>query len=187
MKFRKKPVVIEAVQWTGDNEMEIYDFSNGKVLHIAGSTKMLVPTLEGDMQASVGDWIIRGVQGEFYPCKPDIFAATYEPEDARQAFPGHADTIEKITQIINERFRPDSINVEVAGGTPNTYNIEAFSKSSGLPWNFWMRVRDGQIQEYDGVGGSWFAAESKTRWIMDAANALMRKGIKNFHMRIAEL
>lgn len=182
MKFRKKPVVIDAIQWTGDNIEEIGEFLAGVHWATAGRNAV-IPTREGDMAASPNDWIIKGVAGEFYPCKPDIFAATYEPEDARQTFPGHADTIEKITQIINERFRPDSINVEVAG---ETYNIEASSKSSGLPWSFWMRVRNGVIREYDGVGGSWLAAEARTRCLMDAANALMQKGISNFYMRIME-
>lgn len=74
--FRKRPVVIEAIQWTGKNDGEIANFmrqptmSQGEVLFI--------DTLEGEMQAHPRDWIIKGVKGEFYPCKPDIFEATYE-------------------------------------------------------------------------------------------------------------
>jgi hypothetical protein len=82
MKFRKKPVVIEAVQWTGLNQLEIDSFvSCGKYGYGSdGNTgEYLIETLEGVMRASAGDWIIRGVKGEFYPCKPDIFTATYEP------------------------------------------------------------------------------------------------------------
>lgn len=82
MKFRKKPVVIDAMQWTGDNHEEIQTFlHDGNEHAAAGWVKgryVEIGTLEGLMVASVGDWIIRGVQGEFYPCKPDIFAATYE-------------------------------------------------------------------------------------------------------------
>ena len=95
MKFRKKPVVIVAHQigtdgwpdeiWQGVNENKI-------VLHLdtVGHPKRVVghveiQTLEGVMRGEVGDWIIRGVKGEFYPCKPDIFAATYEPADLAQA------------------------------------------------------------------------------------------------------
>ena len=78
-QYRKKPVVIEAVQWTGQNIAEINNFAFG---HVQGAVNkdcsFLVGTLEGPHTASVGDWIIRGVKGEFYPCKPDIFAATYE-------------------------------------------------------------------------------------------------------------
>ena len=92
MKFRKKPVVIDAVQWTGNNMEEVLPFfgdlsklpSDGAHVHPGiGNTPALgtldIPTLEGVMTASAGDWIIKGVKGEFYPCKPDIFAATYDP------------------------------------------------------------------------------------------------------------
>lgn len=75
-KFRKKPVVIDAVRWTGDNPAEIEQFC--PVCRISEGTNVLIPTLEGRIYGSKGDWIIKGVAGEFYPCKPDIFAATYE-------------------------------------------------------------------------------------------------------------
>lgn len=82
-KYRKKPVVIEAVQWLGKqivcppgpewfNEAEEAD-----VIQLAGDV-LHIKTLEGPLRANIGDWIIRGVKGEIYPCKPDIFAATYE-------------------------------------------------------------------------------------------------------------
>jgi hypothetical protein len=74
MKYQKKPVVIEAVKWTGDNANELASFMG--VAAFEGG-KVQITTLEGVLTASVGDYIIRGVKGEFYPCKPDIFAATY--------------------------------------------------------------------------------------------------------------
>ena len=74
--FRKKPVLIQAVQWTGDNHDQITKFQGGAAEYEGG--KVVIQTLEGEMRASQGDWIIKGVKGEFYPCKPDIFAATYE-------------------------------------------------------------------------------------------------------------
>jgi hypothetical protein len=101
VKFRKKPVVIEAMQWDGTAEgaHPIIDWilaggesstasywcsdpercseNDGDTPHT-----IAIPTPEGTMQATLGDWIIRGVQGEFYPCKPDIFAATYEAVEA---------------------------------------------------------------------------------------------------------
>jgi hypothetical protein len=85
MRFRKKPVEIEAVRWTGENGGEIAAFiTTGEWADPAASDgHLLIVTLEGPMRANVGDWIIRGVAGEFYPCKPDIFAATYEPVVAR--------------------------------------------------------------------------------------------------------
>ncbi len=78
MKYRKKPVVIEAIQYTGDNKREVIDFSNGIILKNTCHSHLTVPTLEGDHRADVGDWIIQGVKGEIYPCKPDIFDLTYE-------------------------------------------------------------------------------------------------------------
>jgi hypothetical protein len=79
MRFRKRPVEVEAVQWTGDNADEIERFAGDAYeTWLPSVDKVAICTLEGEMTASVGDWIIRGVQGEFYPCKPDIFEATYE-------------------------------------------------------------------------------------------------------------
>lgn len=84
-KFRKKPVVIEAVQWNGKNINEIKEFTKS---YLRNKSKfkfldhyLIINTLEGDMRVDVGDYIIKGVHGEFYPCKPDIFKKTYEPVD----------------------------------------------------------------------------------------------------------
>lgn len=86
MKFRKKPVVIEAVQWTTWNEYEIADFIPADKFSISDSgAKLFIDTLEGQMTAECLDWIIKGVKGEFYPCKPDIFAATYESAESASA------------------------------------------------------------------------------------------------------
>lgn len=93
MKYRKKPVVIEAIRWTGDNLQEVIGFTGkhqrwgewfqsweeyeARVKADGGIFKII--TLEGSMEASPGDWIIRGVKGEYYPCKNEIFTMTYEP------------------------------------------------------------------------------------------------------------
>jgi hypothetical protein len=78
-KYRKKPVVIEAVQYGPYSaptvELAMFLEGSGAALTEDG---IVIPTLEGDHLASVGDWIIKGVAGEFYPCKPDIFEKTYE-------------------------------------------------------------------------------------------------------------
>ena len=81
MKFRKKPVVIEAMNYRGYEDFNlIRDFVGDSLpLHDMGDGKLGITTLEGVMAANPGDWIIKGVKGEFYPCKPDIFDATYEP------------------------------------------------------------------------------------------------------------
>ena len=78
MKFRKKPVVIEAVLYDGSKE------SIASVLRLGTGIGLFpdcltIKTLEGTHRANIGDWIIKGVKGELYPCKPDIFEQTYEP------------------------------------------------------------------------------------------------------------
>lgn len=79
MKFRKKPVIIDAIQFDGNNGEDIEEFTNYAARRLATHTPlMIITTLEGDHRARTGDWIIKGIAGEFYPCKPDIFDATYE-------------------------------------------------------------------------------------------------------------
>ena len=80
MKFRKKPIEIEAMQWTGGNLEEIGAFMPEAAYTVSGE-RLTIATLEGAHLASLGDWIIKGVHGEYYPCKPDIFAKTYESCD----------------------------------------------------------------------------------------------------------
>ncbi len=84
-QYRKKPIVIEAIQYDGHNFNDIQEWSDGAVYDNfmpeptdLRSPHLRIKTLEGVMTANVGDWVIKGVQGEFYPCKPDIFDATYE-------------------------------------------------------------------------------------------------------------
>lgn len=85
-KYRKKPVVIEAVQWNGEpnlwsdrekNKLIIDEYEEGNIL-IKSNEELKVITKEGTMTANKGDYIIKGVQGEVYPCKPDIFEETYD-------------------------------------------------------------------------------------------------------------
>lgn len=78
MKYRKKPVVIEAVRWTGENREEIDKFCGRNVVWGENKKCFLVLTREGTLLATMGDYIIKGVNGELYPCKPDVFAKTYE-------------------------------------------------------------------------------------------------------------
>lgn len=83
-RFRKKPVVVEAVRLTDLDDVDAAVRWVQEAGYFASRSSlddhvMKLATLEGDMFADVGDWIIRGVKGEFYPCKPDIFEATYEP------------------------------------------------------------------------------------------------------------
>lgn len=89
MKYRKKPVTIEAIKWNGLNVSDVDTFCGGKArieindaawrAGVSGvHSDVFIDTPEGTHHASVGDYIIKGVHGEFYPCKPDIFAETYE-------------------------------------------------------------------------------------------------------------
>lgn len=86
-QYRKKPLVIEAVQYTGDNKPQIgadfkawglndWHFGHYDMQH--KSCELVIKTLEGEMVCEIGDWIIKGIKGEFYPCKTDIFDATYD-------------------------------------------------------------------------------------------------------------
>lgn len=82
--YRKKPVVVEAIKFTRDNWNDILKYTNNTAhtlrieRRIDGIATCIIPTLEGQHIATEGDFIIKGVQGEFYPCKPDIFEKTYE-------------------------------------------------------------------------------------------------------------
>lgn len=94
--YRKKPVVVEARRITDENILDVaawadqaHTYTGSRHGHTdppwSHHTCMLIETLEGGMSAYVGDWVIKGVQGEFYPCKPDIFEATYELADGGEA------------------------------------------------------------------------------------------------------
>ena len=85
MKYRKKPVVVDAVQWFKEGDHPEVQRGARQIRDATGNWGeryefYYVRTLEGDMEVTPGDWIITGVKGEHYPCKPDIFEMTYEPE-----------------------------------------------------------------------------------------------------------
>lgn len=90
-KYVKKPVVIEALVFedTVDCLAELSDFMNNqnvKVSYVEPEPKLLIETLEGTMSATEGDYIIKGISGEFYPCKPDIFHKTYEEVEENEKY-----------------------------------------------------------------------------------------------------
>ena len=91
-KYRKKPVVIDAMKWDGSDHRGMFKFLDGDfkshlatygnnfyIDHSKVYGGLIIKTLEGEHIATIGDYIIKGVQGELYPCKPDIFELTYEP------------------------------------------------------------------------------------------------------------
>ena len=115
MKYRKKPVVIEAIIWN-NNFDEMYDFFNADsdygVLGVTGDV-LQIRTLEGIMDAQLGDYIIKGVKGEFYPCKPDIFKMTYE---LASTFPQQEISDEDILiEAINRYVIEDEIEAFIQG------------------------------------------------------------------------
>lgn len=118
-KYRKKPVVIEAIKWTGyhddathqyhmGNAKEIVSWADGDIsidwtYDPSGDFAMVIDTLEGKMHVSPGDYIIKGIKGEFYPCKPDIFALTYEDAD-------QTDELEELKKDLNRLYRHEFEN-----------------------------------------------------------------------------
>lgn len=94
MKYRKKPVVIEAVQFLPNtaSRAAVRAFLGPAARYDLDRDVFLIPTLEGVMELRWEDWAIKGVKGEFYPCKPDIFAATYEPVEPTAPAAGREDT-----------------------------------------------------------------------------------------------
>jgi hypothetical protein len=101
MKYKKRPVVIEAVRWDGSNALDILTFAGFDKKNIGDiyeNSSILIYTLEGNMTANVGDYIIKGVNGEFYPCKPDIFEKTYLPVNENGDSMCFGDAIEVLKQ-----------------------------------------------------------------------------------------
>lgn len=126
MKYRKKPMVVEAVQWTGLNLEEIKEFVGGALTYLINDTAwkagkgrphvyMKIRTLEGEMKVSEKDFIVKGVNGEFYPCKPDIFQKTYAPEDERQTAYDPDKVVEQLEKKIQTHAR--CIEYEKKNGT----------------------------------------------------------------------
>ena len=78
-QFVKKPIIVEAIQWTGKNEHEVMKFvgSHCCLVNKSNGKALIINTLEGDHYASVNDWIVKGIKGEFYSVKPDIMEQTY--------------------------------------------------------------------------------------------------------------
>lgn len=107
MKFTKKPVTIEAIQWTGNNWSAFPNRMRMKMKMGQEGDKLQISTLEGTMAANIGDWIIEGIKGEIYPCKPDIFEATYDRETKNETHAGlpvhgyrkqHDDAVQRVNE-----------------------------------------------------------------------------------------
>lgn len=139
MKFRKKPVVIEAVQFTDNTFEECIRFLGSSARLDIHKRAIIIPTLEGDMNASFGDWIIKGVEGEFYPSKPEIFAKCYDaiPDNPEYATASHED--DGRGNIVER----DPIRVLIAthqnlldAGNSYAYFELAYTRQTG--WSAWL-------------------------------------------------
>ncbi len=119
--FRKQPVVVRAIQYTGANIGEIEDFVGHELkARAAGANEpptLVIPTLEGNHQASPGDWVIQGVKGEFYPCKWDIFEMTYD----------RVQSAEELLRGSSRGFSPKTLgNTDVSGARKNVPDLVVF-------------------------------------------------------------
>jgi hypothetical protein len=132
-KYRKKPVVIEAVQWTGHNISDICKFTDRDVNHLIAGGQLYIATLEGVHRASVGDFIIKGVKGEFYPCKPDIFAQTYEPANGVTFATDTNDGCKWIS--VEDRLPVETYQVLTVDDT-------GWIEIDALGWEDWLSHRD---------------------------------------------
>ena len=155
MRFRKKPVEIEAVQWTGDNEDEVADFmgvsltalhtSVDAILRTDGdyreNTHIQINTPEGTMTADCGDWIIKGVKGGFYPCKPDIFEETYEVAEGTDT----TDVRERSMRVTDVHFNPADRSATIRVEGYHRMNISDAIKRGDMLYIF----REVDISEID--------------------------------------
>lgn len=131
MKFRKKPVVIEAVRWNGNNLQELILFGLSDAYEL-GLGRLQVSTLEGGHIASPGDWIIKGVKNEFYPCKPDIFTQTYEPAEGESEMDKSIDESVKATTLSFMENLNEHVPANLA--RKRTIVLEC-AYSINLPWD----------------------------------------------------
>ena len=138
LHFRKKPVVVEAMRFTGSNYREVGEFvgAAAEVDRDNEREALRIKTLEGKMVCSPGDWIIRGVKGEFYPCKPDIFAATYEPAEAGRADAARAnelaDALERAAAVASDAIT-GPVEVPITSGMMHEAAAWLRSRASAPP------------------------------------------------------
>lgn len=125
MKYVKKPVEIEAVQYLkADNIGQCLDFcGNDNLKYDPIANEYYIRTLEGDMKLTKGDYIIKGIKGEFYPCKPDIFDTTYSPVDAQ-----HYDSMEGFISELKDNFTVEDITGGLGATLDDSSNTEFVQK-----------------------------------------------------------
>lgn len=141
-KYRKRPVVIEAVRLTEENGHEVWQWANSKPHYAPDGTMdgLTIFTLEGRMKADFGDWIIKGVEGEFYPCKPDIFDKTYvevPEDDGRQRH--------SLTRLVPDHWMSDaSTLVLVRESMREDFLAAVRDRTMRLTWTIIVEGEDGR-------------------------------------------
>ena len=126
-RFRKKPVVVEAEQWLGTVEQKERLLAEGVIMNIPSlDGSCLVPTLEGNMTCQINDYIIKGIKGEYYPCKPDIFELTYDMDEKETLeIEVNAETLGLNPEFVEAGIEVgDTITVDAAEDNIQEDNIE---------------------------------------------------------------
>lgn len=141
--YRKKPVTVEAIQWTGENHAEMCEFIDPEMFEIIPRVGLVIHTLEGNHHASPGDYIIKGVNGEFYPCKPDIFAKTYETPTLTPPNEPRMINADKLAKRIagHSNYHGDSILAAIYCAAEGKENDAPIRPIETTP-NEWVSVED---------------------------------------------
>ena len=147
---RKKPVVIECMKWTGENSVAVKDFCGDKVRFVPdvvlGCSVAAIKTLEGTMSATPGDIIIKGVNGEFYPCKPDIFEKTYEIVNDK---PTSVELVETKHDLLTTKYTKVLEEKDFKYNAPHTFKVVRKDDNESLVD---IHFQEGPIKEC-GVNG----------------------------------
>lgn len=147
---RKKPVVIECMKWTGENSVAVKDFCGDKVRFVPdvvlGCSVAAIKTLEGTMSATPGDIIIKGVNGEFYPCKPDIFEKTYEIVNDK---PTSVELVETKHDLLTTKYTKVLEEKDFQYNAPHTFKVVRKDDNESLVD---IHFQEGPIKEC-GVNG----------------------------------
>ena len=141
-KYRKKPIEIEAVRWTGANIVDVLGFAGESLIHKYkhGVPNLSIKTLEGMMRVSIGDYIIKGVRGEFYACKPDVFEKTYCSDV-------------DLDSGVDWSKVPLDTKIYV-----KDYEIDKWTP------RYFAKYENGKVYAWSGGGTSWSCGESNMHW-----------------------
>ena len=139
MKYRKKPVVIEAIQFNGENQGDVAEFM-GEMIRTNFFPDILIETLDGTMKANIGDYIIKGVKGEFYPCKPDIFEMTYEPVNC------YMEELQSVYNQITNILKENNVLMNIT--PPRPYLIKKDDEER-INAEAESLLKEGKIKEYN--------------------------------------